>query len=149
MYRMLWIAPYALFAPLAGCSLGPNPPLIFGQIQSVGFTINGSTTQQGGELTVGYRDFDVAIIPATTAQSGGAVTQVQGTVTDGKATSTDALSVLGQFQVNAQAASPQTSFGKFFATGLAAQKLADGFKAQLGGAKIKGSTPPHSASPAH
>jgi hypothetical protein len=117
---------------LAGCAYNQNPPLVFGQAQSVGITINASTTTQGGELTLGYRDIDMAIIPATTTQAGGAVTQVQGVVTDGSANSTDALSVLGQFQVNTQAAAPQASLGKFFATGVAAQKLADGFAANLG-----------------
>ena len=45
--------------------------------------------------------------------------------------SSNSLSVLGQFEVDAQAAGPKVGLGKFFATGLAADKLADGFSAKL------------------
>lgn len=112
-----------------GCVGNPNPPLLFVQTQTLGVTINGSSIQQNFELTLGYRDFDVAIVPATVTQ-GGASTQVQSTVTGVGTTGADALSVLGQFEANTNG-TPQVGLGKFFSTGLAAQKLADGFGAKL------------------
>ncbi len=124
-YALCLIACGAISA--AACS-NVNTPLLFGQTQTVGITINGSTTTQGGELTLGYRDYDIAIIPTTVTQGSGAVTQLNATAGDGFS---DALSVIGQFQVSAQGAGPQVTLGKFFATGLAAKTLADGFKAQL------------------
>lgn len=50
----------------------------------------------------------------------------------------DALSVLGQFQVDASAGSDQSGvgLGRFFATGSAASRLADGFAAKLGSKKV-------------
>jgi hypothetical protein len=95
-------------------------------------TINGSTAQQGAELTLGYRDFDIAIVPVTVTQQTGAVTQLKSTADpDQNQKFEDALSVLGQFEANANASAPQVGLGKFFATGTAAKVLADGFKAKL------------------
>ena len=45
----------------------------------------------------------------------------------------DALSVLGQFEVRSSTRTADVGLGKFFATGLAAQKLADGFSDQIAG----------------
>jgi hypothetical protein len=105
---------------------------MFGQTQTLGITINGSTTQQGAELTLGYRDFDIAVVPVSVTQSTGDVTQIKSTANPDKSQSfEDALSVLGQFEANARAANPEVGLGKFFATGTAAKVLADGFKAKL------------------
>ncbi len=114
---------------LGGCGEWKNPPLLFGQSQSVGITISGSTTDQGAELTLGYRDRNFAIIPVTVRHGSGDSTQI---IADAGAGFQDALSVIGQFEVNAKAQTPEVSLGKFFATGIAAQKLADGFAAKLG-----------------
>ena len=127
---------------LCGCTPGTNPPLIFGQTHTLGVTINGSTTQQGAELTLGYRDFDIAVVPVSVTQQSGAVTQIKSTADpDQNQKFEDALSVLGQFEANANATGPQVSLGKFFATGTAATKLADGFKEKL-------SQPPQPVQPA-
>jgi hypothetical protein len=121
------LLPATLFA---GCTTGNiNPPLLFVQTQTLGVTINGSSIQQNFEMTLGYRDFDVAIVPATVTQ-GGASTQVQSTVAGPGTSGADALSVLGQFEANTRA-TPEVGLGKFFSTGLAAQKLADGFREKL------------------
>jgi hypothetical protein len=50
-----------------------------------------------------------------------------------KSEGTDALSVLGQFSVDTNSKTADVGLGKFFATGLAAQKLADGFSERLAG----------------
>src|SRR5258708_5960237 len=109
---------------IGGCVKDVNPPLLFGQTQTLGVTINGTAATQGAELTVGYRDYDIAVVPTTVTQGTGQVTQIKATAgTD----YTDGLSVIGQFEANAKSSSPEVSLGKFFATGLAAKVLADGF----------------------
>ncbi|WP_374310505.1 hypothetical protein [Methylocella sp.] len=114
---------------LCGCAQSGNTPLLFGQTQTVGITANGSTTQQAAELTLGYRDFNVALVPVAVSTPSGELIPVRGSV--GGQQAGDAYSVLGQFSVDARSQAPSAKLGKFFATGLAAQKLADGFSAQL------------------
>ena len=74
------------------------------------------------------------MVPVTTSQPNGEHTQITSTVGDGQAPDQDSLSVLGQFSVNTEAGSQSSKIllGEFFATGLAAQELADGFATQLG-----------------
>lgn len=112
---------------ICGCTTTHNLPLIFGQSHTVGITISGSTTDQGGEFTLGYKDKDIAVVPVTIKQENGSSTLVKSTVGN----SQDAMSVLGQFQVTSSTIRNNVGLGKFFATGLAAQKLADGFKKML------------------
>jgi hypothetical protein len=117
---------------LSACSYGSNPPLVFGQAHTVGVSIHGSATQQGADLTVGYRDVDIAVVPVTAVDASGQIVPIKASVANGNGgVGTNALSVLGQFEVDAQAAGPKVGLGKFFATGLAADKLADGFKHKL------------------
>ena len=112
----------------------PNFPLVFGQAHSLGVTINGSPARQSAELTLGYRDLDVAVVPVTAIQPNGATTQLKSTANAcPNQQYEDALSVLGQFEVSSKSETPQISLGKFFATGTAAKKLADGFAAELAG----------------
>lgn len=98
-----------------------DTPLVFGQALTVGITIAGTVPDQGGELTLGYKEKSIAVVPV----------QPSSKAPDANGTHEDALSVLGQFEVEAKAGSPSVSLGRFFATGLAAKTLADGFKAQL------------------
>lgn len=127
----------ALAAGVAGCSSPPGQTmLVFGQTQTVGISIGGSVPDQGASFTLGYQDRNFAIVPATVAQAGGTATQVLSTVApdgEGGLGSTDALSVLGQFEVRSDTRAANVGLGKFFATGLAAQKLADGFSEQIAG----------------
>lgn len=116
------------------CTTIQNPPLLFGQSHSVGIVIGGSAADNGAELTLGYKDRDIAIVPVTVKQQNGDSTQIKGTASAGFQ---DALSVLGQFEVHAKATQAEASLGKFFATGLAAKRLADGFAAKLGADKPK------------
>lgn len=111
----------ALASSLCGCST-ENLPLVYGQSMDVGITISGSMPEQAAELTLGFRDKNIAVVPTTR----------QAQVPDKTGTHLDALSVLGQFETEAEAAQPKVSLGKFFATGMAAKTLADGFKCQLG-----------------
>lgn len=116
-------------ALLGGCATStPNMPLVFGQTHTVGLAIGASTADQGAELTLGYQDRNIAIIPVTVAQPGGANTQVRSSAGEGFE---DALSVLGQFELDSSARGPSVGLGKFFATGNAAKTLADGFQQKL------------------
>jgi hypothetical protein len=115
---------------LAGCASTAELPLVFGQTHTVGISMGASTTDQGGEFTLGYRDRNVAIVPVVMSSGASGATQLSATATGGF---TDALSVLGQFEVNSDATARKIGLGKFFATGLAAKVLADGFSAQLSG----------------
>jgi hypothetical protein len=122
---------------LAGCSQTGNAPLLFGQTHTVGIGIHGSAAQQGADLTVGYKDFNIAIVPVTATTPSGQLlpilADVRGTGTDG---GRDALSVFGHFGATAEAGTTQkVVLGKFFATGLAAQRIATGFATQLAQAK--------------
>jgi hypothetical protein len=117
---------------LSGCATTENMPIVFGQSQTVGIAIGGSTTEQGAEFTLGYKDKNFAVVPVTVKQKDGNSTTLQGIVSDGKTSGTDAFSVLGQFDVSSSTNSANAGLGKFFATGSAAAKLADGFADKLG-----------------
>jgi hypothetical protein len=92
-----------------------------------------STTTQGAELTLGYRDFDIAIVPVAVTDGAGQIALIQGDVRGtGTDRGKDALSVFGHFGATTEAGTTaKIGLGKFFATGLAAQHLAVGFAEQL------------------
>ena len=132
---------------LSACTAtNPNMPLIFGQSHTVGVSIGGSAIDQGVELTLGYKDKDIAIVPVTVKQADGSSTSVKSTAGDGHQ---DALSVLGQFELNSDAKQGEVGLGKFFATGLAAKRLADGFAHKLGAPSTssKNANPTNNSSP--
>jgi hypothetical protein len=83
---------------LAGCSPTAGPPLLFGQTHTLGVAIHGSATQQGVDLTLGYRDFNLAIVPVTATDASGQIVQIRSSAGPGHG---NALSVLGQFESNA------------------------------------------------
>jgi hypothetical protein len=116
---------------IAGCASTANSPLVFVQTQTIGITANASGSQATPELTFGYRDLDVAIVPVTA--NGEQIMSVQPPTKQGQTTPyRDALSVLGQFNASATAGtSPNANLGKFFATGAAASRIASGFQNQL------------------
>jgi hypothetical protein len=122
----------ALFASsvLSGCASTLDPPLVFVQTTSVGITAATTGGQATPELTVGYRDVDVALVPVTKGD------RVIGSAAPGHTGQfADSFSVLGQFDVGVAAKTglvPGVSLGKFFATGAAASTLAEGYRCQLG-----------------
>jgi hypothetical protein len=116
----------------AACGTSDNPPLVFTETNNIGITVASSPAAQGSEVTLGYRSLDLAVVPVTVTQADGTVTNLFVEVQDGQgAKASDTLSVLGQFEANAQAPAAAVGLGRFFATGLAAQKLADGFEEKL------------------
>jgi hypothetical protein len=110
---------------LAGCNTSPDLPLVFYQATTVGISASATGGGATPELSLGYRDTDVAVVPVSS--SSGSVRAINPDSAGHKFQ--DALSVFGQFQVDANAGtSPKVGLGKFFATGQAAQHLADGFR---------------------
>jgi hypothetical protein len=128
---------------------------VFYQATTVGITANASPAQGSPEISLGYRDTDVAVVPVIAGGKkvrGVSPSNPDGSlnppVVDGEAIATgvtdkkkhttyqDALSVFGQFQVDTSTATPGLSvgLGKFFATGLAARSLATGYECKLAGA---------------
>jgi hypothetical protein len=130
------LASFCFCAVLSGCNTNPDLPLVFYQATTVGITANASPAQASPEISLGYRDTDVAVVPVT-ANGQPIRAKNPNPNTNGKGKYEDALSVFGQFQVDT-AAGPSTSIGlgKFFATGLAAEQLANGFKYRVGGMPI-------------
>lgn len=134
---------------LAGCS-GANvldsQPLFFSQGVTLGVT--GGTAPQNGntpEFTLGFKQANVALVPTVmpgvVEDSNGNQRQLtkdilintkilgQDTQSAGNAGAQDALSTFGSFE--ADTGPTKGNLGVFFATGVAAQKLADGFKENL------------------
>ncbi len=118
-------------AALSGCANSDGLPLIFVDTNTVGLTIAGAATEYGGELTLGYKSKSFAIVPVTIRNKDGSVTLVTSAAKDAEGGGDNALSVFGQFNLDAEAAKVGVGLGRFFATGLAADKLADGFKEKL------------------
>jgi|GEM_PF-2351339 len=126
-----WAAPLILCA----CSTAPAPPLFFGEQVTVGINIGTVAGTQGVDFTLGYKDQDVAVVPvgAVSRGRGQAVTAHTRDGADAPA-DVDALSVFGQFE--GQGATPagggpttrKVALGRFFATGLAASNLAEGYR---------------------
>ena len=117
----------AIGLSLVGCATAEEGmPLIFGRTQNVGISVAGSVPDQGAHLSIGYTDRNLALVPTTTSRGD----RIRSMAGDGFE---DTLSVLGQFKANASGgASVEAGLGTFFATGLAARSLADGFRCELG-----------------
>ncbi len=117
---------------VAGCGNVESAHLIFGQQQTVGLEISATAPEQGASLTLGYSDRNIAIIPVAVKVGEDDFVRLGATnaTTDGD--SNDAYSTLGQFELGTGGdGTVSVGLGKFFATGLAAQFLAQGFQAKL------------------
>lgn len=135
---------------LVGCAsdLPRNMPLVFGESITFGVGIGTSTADQGVDLTLGFKSRDVAIIPVLTYEKDGKLVPLQSEVTEkitheestdtggdrkitkkpvSKAINKDAYSVIGQFGSITDGSSKRVGLNKFFATGVAAQQLSEGF----------------------
>ncbi|MCR9070091.1 MAG: hypothetical protein NXI18_00065 [Alphaproteobacteria bacterium] len=125
---------------LAACGNVNGADLIFGQQEAVGLTISGSAPQQGGGLTLGYHSLDIAVVPVVVETPDGAkVVKGETKSLDDQGDSagglSDALSTIGQFDLDTgTAGTVSAGLQKFFATGNAAQILAQGFAEKMGAA---------------
>ncbi|MBI3528378.1 MAG: hypothetical protein HY067_10460 [Betaproteobacteria bacterium] len=106
--------------------------LVFAEHVNFGLVLTGSATEGAGGFSLGYKDQDVAVVPAISRQQDGNAIRLLGE-TPGEFDAFDALSVLGQFgsDVKSKSGEVDVDMGKFFVTGLAAKSLADGFAAKL------------------
>ncbi len=118
---------------LSACATSGSP-LIFGEAVNFGVTANVGADSQGFDFTLGYKDKNLAIVPVAIVTDD-KVSRIQSYHT--KCTKRhDALSVFGQF--TSQGNWPMLStepekrgaikLDRFFATGLAAANLADGYR---------------------
>jgi len=118
---------------LSACATSGSP-LIFGEAVNFGVTANVGADSQGFDFTLGYKDKNLAIVPVAIVTDD-KVSRIQSHHT--KCTKRhDALSVFGQF--TSQGNWPMLStepekkgaikLDRFFATGLAAANLADGYR---------------------
>jgi len=117
-------------ALLAGCATTNQTPLVFGETITLGVAIGAGTTE-GGELTLGFKTRDIAIVPVMYTDGTSPKTLMSDIKGADKSESKDALSVLGQFSSNTDAKAAKVGLGKFFATGAAASSLAAGFRKSL------------------
>ena len=51
---------------LAGCTTGPDTPLIFGASNTIGISIGANASDQSADFIVGYKGYDFAVVPVTT-----------------------------------------------------------------------------------
>lgn len=127
----------AIALGIAGISVAActnNNHLIFGQNHVIGFELAGPSPEQaGGALTLAYKDRNIAIVPVTVRHDNGHYMPVGGINAEKTPNSvSDAYSVLGQFEFSGgNEGKTRVGLGKFFATGIAAQKLAEGFAGHL------------------
>ena len=109
-------------------------PLVYARSDTLGIDISGSTAVQGTTFTLGYSTQNLALVPVVAAGAGGKVSGLNGRDGDDK-TGKDAFSVLGQFNASTQTNKLGYGLDRYFATGVAAQHLADGMRASLASAK--------------
>lgn len=137
---------------LAGCT-STGSQLFFGEAVNYGVTINTGPSADGVDFNVGYKDRSIAIVP-TSVVSGGQGYAIDAQSQDKEGETKDALSVFGQFKSAGAppadtTAAPSTAgtppspprrnitLGRFFATGIAATNLAEGYKQGWSGEKNK------------
>lgn len=135
-----------MLAMVGGCG-GTNAldakPLFFAQ--GITFGLTGGTAPQNGntpEFTVGYKQMNVAIVPTVMknveSEDANVLKQAKILAQDGLTLDTngnssakkqDALSTFGSFEGSGKTS--EVELGVFFATGVAASHLAEGFKCKL------------------
>lgn len=146
-----------LFVPLfSGCGSLAGNPLIFGQTITFGVSAGPSAEVPAApHVVVGFEQDNVAVVPtivpadAMTDENGNQSLRVPvgedrriaafGAKKNGESEAEqDALSTFGSFSSNSSAGRSETQVNKsgvelgvFFSTGIAAQKLAEGFKCSL------------------
>jgi len=117
---------------LAGCVSMNNPPLFFAQTQTFGARLHGSATEQTASLVVGYKGSDAAIVPVTATQNGEVVA-----ICSLWGAKRDSLSVFGTFRGDANVSTTAgVGLKNFFATGIAADNLAEGYNPTQEGQRL-------------
>lgn len=134
--RKIWAVLGAV--AVAGCGNVDSSHLVFGQQHTVGLDITATAPEQGGTLSLGFKDKNIAVIPVAVNEGGtyqllGSTNKLEGNGNGGDGgDQNDAYSTIGQFEMDTgKNGTASVGLGKFFATGLAAQFLAKGFQGKL------------------
>lgn len=109
-------------------------PLFFGRTDTLGIGLGQSSSEQGVQFDLGFSSRNVAIVPTYTMDGHGrptSLTSEQSTPDDPTLAREDALSVFGQFKANPKTKRLGLKLERFFATGVAAQHLAEGLSGSL------------------
>jgi len=120
---------------LAGCA-GSTLPVVFADKTVLGVDISGS--EQGADLSLGFKTRSLSIVPVAVRQkdADGNVTKIELIVGKGQDKDVrDSFSTFGNFTTNTgvQGVAASVGLGRFFATGVAAQALAE----KLGDAMVE------------
>lgn len=121
---------------LAGCEASDSSPLFFGQTIDLGIVVGTSPTGTTPQITVGLKQQDTAIVPTVVPLDerlpgddrithDRQIIRSSGKTVGDQFPNDDSMSVFGSFS-NKTTVNGVT-IGVFFATGLAAQNLSDGF----------------------
>lgn len=128
------IALLTLPALTAACAAESNSvPLVFGTATTLGVSVGANPANAGTpEFTLGFKRAEIAVVPTVIPKD--AITELatkQEIVATGvgEHSETDALSTFGSFASDSTTQS--VGLGTFFATGVAAQNLSNGFKCKL------------------
>lgn len=114
---------------LTGCGAGQESPMVFMQRDNVGLLVSGSAVDAGATINVAYEGKNIAIIPVSYEESPGKRRRVTAESHTGFR---DTLAVFGRFTKEGKTGTQISSgLGKFFATGLSALNISDGFGASL------------------
>lgn len=118
---------------LAGCAAyDSNPPLVFGKVDRLGISASATTADQGGDLNVGFKSAKIAVVPVTVTHADGSVEKL---IVNRGGGNSGAFSTFAHFEATASATGPGACLGDTFATGLAAQAIAQNLSRVCGPAR--------------
>jgi hypothetical protein len=109
---------------LSGCHTGDGP-LLFGKVNTFGASISATAPDQGGNVVVGYRSANIAVVPVMARDSSGRVVRTTARL---QGTAEDAFSTFAHFEASVGTPA-KACLGDTFATGLAAQRIAQSLPA--------------------
>lgn len=125
-------------SPVPAADRPYQKPLIYARTDVFGFDISGSSAEQGANFTLGYSSNNLALVPVFAPSGGLRVSGLFGGIGD-VPNSRDAYSVLGQFKADTNTKALGFGIERYFATGIAAQNLAQGLRAALAAAPVASS----------
>lgn len=125
------ILPLFMIGVLAGCTTLDSSPLIFGQGITVGISAGAASTNTSPEIVIGFKQANFAVVPTVIPADVPPLpgenepTRRIAAFGSGPTGLEDALSTFGSFSNNTKVG--EVELGVFFATGVAAQRLSQGF----------------------
>ena len=114
---------------VAACGGGDRQGIVFVTNDVLGFKV-GPSAAGGVDTIFGWGEQNFGYVPTEHSDGTPAMSKIVGV--DGS-TSEDALSVLGQFEANADVTEAEVVLGRFFSIGQAAVQLSTGFRDKLAG----------------